>query len=108
MKPPKIDAQSAVSGDADPTSKHFTARLFRYPGAGGWHFAPIPDKHAPSVTHGWGRTPVRAAVDSHEWKTSVWRGRDGRTLLAIPKRVRGTKGHGDTVDIRVTFDGPPR
>ncbi|MFN0099038.1 MAG: DUF1905 domain-containing protein, partial [Gemmatimonadaceae bacterium] len=40
----------------------FTATLFKYPGKGGWHFAPVPKRLAPPVTHGWGRTPVRATV----------------------------------------------
>mgnify|MGYP001564803343 CR=1 FL=1 len=82
----------------------FSARLFRYPGPGGWVFAPVPEKLAPPVTHGWGRTPVQATVDGFEWKTSVWRSKDGRTLLAVPKRARGAKGHGDIVRIRITFE----
>ena len=81
----------------------FVARLFTYPGKGGWTFAPVPEKHAPSVTHAWGRTPVRATVDGHSWKTSVWRGRDGRTLLPVPKGVRGDKGDGDRVRVRLEF-----
>ena len=81
----------------------FSAKLFRYPGKGGWHFAPVPPRFAPPVTHGWGRTPVHASVDGYEWKTSVWRGKDGRSLLAVPKAARGTKGHGETVRVRLTF-----
>jgi hypothetical protein len=79
----------------------FKATLFRYPGTGGWFFAPVPEKHAPAVTHGWGRTPVAATVDGREWETSVWRGKDGQTLLAVPKRIRGAKGHGDTVVVTI-------
>ena len=85
------------------TVVRFRAKLFQYPGKGGWTFAPVPARHAPSVTHGWGRTPVRANVDGHEWETSVWRGKDGKTLLAVPKWVRGAKGHGDTVAVELTF-----
>jgi len=81
----------------------FSAKLFRYRGKGGWHFAPVPQRLAPPVTHGWGRTPVHAAVDGYEWKTSVWRGKDGRCLLAVPKVARGAKGHGATVRVRLTF-----
>lgn len=81
----------------------FRGTLFRYPGKGGWTFVPVPDRLSPPVTHGWGRTPVRATVDGHEWETSVWRGKDGRTLLAVPKEARGGKGDGDTVKVRLVF-----
>lgn len=81
----------------------FTSRLRKYPGAGGWHFAPVPEEFAPRVTHGWGRTPVTATVDGITWSTSVWRGRNGETLLAVPKKVRGTKGDGDEVRVSLAF-----
>jgi hypothetical protein len=81
----------------------FRSRLERYPGKGGWHFAPVPLTLAPPVTHGWGRTPVDAVVDGYAWKTSVWRGKNGRVVLAVPRRARGAKGHGDTVKVRLTF-----
>lgn len=77
----------------------FKAKLMRYPGPGGWTFARIPARHAPPVTHGWGRTPVRATVDGKTWDTSVWRDTKYGTLLAVPKRLRGDKGHGDTVEV---------
>ena len=81
----------------------FKARIWRYPGKGGWHFVTLPERFAPPVTHGWGRTPVMAVVDGHEWKTSVWRDKRKRTLLALPKAARGKKGHGDIVRVRLTF-----
>ena len=79
----------------------FTATLHRYPGVGGWVFAPVPPEHAPPVTKGWGRTPVVATVDGHTWETSVWRDKKHGTLLAIPKRLRGPKDDGDTVEVRL-------
>jgi hypothetical protein len=79
----------------------FSAKLFRYPGAGGWTFAMIPDEYAPSVTAAWGRTPVAACVDGHHWDTSVWRDRKLGTLLAVPKRFRGNKGDGDVVEVEL-------
>lgn len=88
------------------TPKHggtFTATLFRYPGKGGWHFALVPEHLSPPVTHGWGRTPVEAIVDGMAWSTSVWRGKDGRTLLAVPAKVRGIKGAGDHVTVTLRF-----
>lgn len=86
----------------------FKSTMFRYPGKGGWHFAPVPERLAPAPTEAWGRTPVEAVVDSVAWRTSVWRGKDGRTLLAIPARVRGVKGDGDrvTVTLRYLTFGP--
>jgi hypothetical protein len=94
---------TSPASPARPRVVTFRSRLFRYPGPGGWHFAPVPERYAPPVTHGWGRTPVVATVDGHEWKTSVWRGKDGRSVLAVPKAVRGAKGHGDTVRVRLVF-----
>ena len=79
----------------------FKSKLFRYPGAGGWHFAPVPKKHAPPTTGPFGRTPVRARVDGVEWDTSVWRDTRHGTLLAVPRRIRGKKGHGDTVQVEL-------
>ncbi len=81
----------------------FMAVLFKWSGPGGWHFAPVPERYAPPVTHGWGRTPVTATVDGHTWETSTWREKSGRTLLAVPKAVRGTKGDGDRVRITIRF-----
>jgi hypothetical protein len=81
----------------------FSSTLFRIEGKGGWTFAPVPEHLAPSVTEGWGRTPVVATVDGRTWKTSVWRERSGRTLLPVPKAVRGDKDHGQTVEVRLRF-----
>ena len=81
----------------------FSATLFRWEGPGAWVFAKVPDKYSPPVSHAWGRTPVVAVVDGYEWKTSVWRGKDGRTLLAVPKRARGAKDDGDRVKVQITF-----
>ena len=85
-------------------SKSFTATLFRYPGKGGWTFAPIPKKWAPPVTRPWGRTAVRATVDGHQWETSVWRdSKMDRSLLPVPKHARGGKGHGDRVKVQLVL-----
>ena len=81
----------------------FSTTLFRVPGKGGWTFATVPEEYAPPLTEGWGRTPVVAVVDGHQWKTSVWRERTGRTLLPVPKKVRQTKDDGDAVTVRLRF-----
>lgn len=83
----------------------FASTLVRYPGKGGWTFAPIPKKLAPEVTRPWGRTPVRAVVDGVSWDTSIWRDtKSNGALLAVPARIRGAKGAGDVVTVEFSFD----
>jgi len=87
-----------------PHTVSFRSKLFKYPGKGGWHFAPVPAAKAPPVTHGWGRTPVTATVDGTTWETSVWwDSKSKRTLLAVPKKVRGVKGDGDSVAVTLVL-----
>jgi hypothetical protein len=81
----------------------FKAKLFRYPGKGGWHFVQVPHRLAPAFTLAWGRAPVEAEVDGVSWRTSVWRGTDGKTLLPVPARVRGGKGDGDEVRVSLLY-----
>ena len=83
------------------------ATLFKYPGKGGWTFAPVPKAVAPAPTRPWGRTPVIATVDGVTWTTSLWRDtKSDRSLLAVPASKRPGKGHGDTVrvELRVIED----
>lgn len=83
----------------------FSTTLFRYPGKGGWTFAIIPARRAPQATRPWGRTPVTATVDGHTWTTSIWRDTaSGRSLLAVPARLRGGKGDGDRVTVTFTWE----
>jgi hypothetical protein len=82
----------------------FRAKLFRYPGPGGWTFVTVPPKHAPRATHAWGRTPVLATVNGVSWNTSVWWDmKTQSTLLAVPKKVRAEKEDGDRVSVNLEF-----
>ena len=81
----------------------FESTLFTMEGKGGWTFAPVPEECAPSRTEAWGRASVLATVEGRSWSTSVWRERSGRTLLPVPKAIRGAKGHGDTVKVRLVY-----
>jgi len=81
----------------------FTATLARISGKGGWTYVTIPRDLTPPITRAWARTPVRAVVDGTAWDTSVWRSRTGEGFLPVPKRVRGGKGKGDTVEVAFTF-----
>lgn len=68
-------------------------------------FCAYPKDAGTPVTRPWGRTPVSAVVDGVSWDTSVWR--DTKTngaLLAVPIRIRGSKGSGETVTVEFTFD----
>lgn len=84
-----------------PKRGRFDSVLFKWTGPSAWHFVTVPERFAPPATHAWGRTPVRATVDGHTWDTSVWRGKDGRVLLAVPTKVRGKKQHGDEVTVEI-------
>jgi hypothetical protein len=98
-----MSTRKSAGPDAGRQGLEFTGKLFRYPGPGGWHFVPVPEGYGPPVTHPWGRTPVEATVDGNSWSTSVWRGKDGRTLLAVPRDVRGAKGDGDLVRVSLRY-----
>ncbi|MEZ4464868.1 MAG: DUF1905 domain-containing protein [bacterium] len=76
----------------------FHASLFPWPG-GSWIFVAVPEDLAPPVTDGFGRTPVVATVNGKTWETSVWRDKGTRTLLAVPRRIRGDLGPGDVVEV---------
>jgi len=78
----------------------FSTTLFRHPG--GWFFARIPARHAPPATHAWGRTPVTATVNGVTWDTSVWKDKTHGTLLAVPKKVRGTLPDGARVKVSLS------
>ncbi len=92
---------------ADPFDQthRFTSRLFHSGGKGGWTFAPLPEGLALPVTGSWGMTPVLANVDGKGWHTTIWRDtKMQRTLLPVPKRIRGGKGDGDLVEVELRLD----
>lgn len=110
QSPPAASGRYPSARRGDGASSHttgfggtFAATLFTYPGKGGWTFVEVPADLSPPVTHGWGRTPVTATALGSTWETSVWRGKDGRTLLALPKAVRQGRGHGDVVEVSLLF-----
>lgn len=49
-------------------------------------------------------TPVIASVDGREWKTTVWKDKTQRSLLPVPRKIRGRKGDGDSVQIDLRMD----
>jgi hypothetical protein len=85
-------------------STTFEATLVRWPGAGSWVFAPVPDEYAPDSAGSFGRVPVTAAVDGRTWSTSVWRDKTAGWLLPVPARIRAGKDHGDRVRVAISVD----
>lgn len=57
----------------------FTAKIWVYPGKGGWHFISLPQEitteirvNLKSEEEGWGRLKVKAKVGTSEWDTAIW------------------------------------
>ncbi|MFL6180260.1 MAG: DUF1905 domain-containing protein [Actinomycetes bacterium] len=85
-------------------SSTFEAELVAWEGPSAWHFVGVPPELAPDFSGAFGRVPVTAEVDGRTWSTSIWRGTDGRWLLAIPKKIRGRKGDGDWIRASIEVD----
>lgn len=86
----------------------FSAKVWVYPGVGGWHFVYLPKKHAPRIAQstqkkvGFGFIPVTAVVGTTRWKTTLFPSKQEHTyLLALKAPVRKKEGiyEGDTVAI---------
>ncbi|HFU75347.1 MAG TPA: DUF1905 domain-containing protein [Arcobacter sp.] len=69
-----------------------------------WFVAPLPDDIQIEAVHAFGRTPVIATVNNKTLATSIWREKNGKTMIAIPKKVRGKLLEGDEVEIYFKFD----
>lgn len=95
----------AVTRDPFEQVHRFTATLFHTGGKGGWTFAALPQDLDPPVTGSWGMTPVIASVDGKTWCTTIWKDTKRlRTLLPVPKRIRGAKSDGDEVQVELRLD----
>lgn len=93
---PLIDDEPA-SSDATFTVE---ATVWRYTGAGGWHFANLPEALAADIrakfakpARGWGSIPVRIRIGDTEWETSLFPDKKTRSyLFAIKASVRKDEG----------------
>ena len=78
----------------------FTAPLWQYAGAGGWHFVSLPKKMAKEIRsllrseeQGWGRLTATARIGKTEWKTAIWFDTKQDTyLLPVKGDVRKAEG----------------
>ncbi len=84
------------------------AKVWRYPGAGGWHFLTVSRAASNAIKSmprrrkiGWGSVPIRATIGGAEWRTSLFPGKDGRYLLPVKAAVRASQGLGDGSTVRV-------
>lgn len=84
----------------------FTGKVWRYPGAGGWHFVTLDKKTSVRIRKAivekrpWGYVKVRATIGKTSWQTGLWpQAKDQVYLLVIKAPVRTKEGirEGDTV-----------
>ena len=74
----------------------FTAPLWRYPGADGWHFVTVPEDVSTDISdltdgvkRGFGSVRVAVTVGATSWRTSVFPdSKTGTYLLPMKKAVR--------------------
>ncbi len=83
------------------------AKVWLYPGKGGWQFATLPPKQSGEIrarfgaaARGWGSLPARVRIGGTEWTTSIFPDTRSRGyLLGIKVEVRRKEGitAGDTI-----------
>ncbi|MFC7450771.1 DUF1905 domain-containing protein [Rhodococcus daqingensis] len=80
----------------------FDALVDLFPGLGGWHYVPVPTEVRDAIgghtTRG--LIPVRAAIGTTAWDTSLQPMGDGSHFIALKAAVR--RAEGITVGDRVT------
>ncbi len=89
----------------------FEANLWKAGGNSGWHFVSLPIALSQEIRHlfqkeeeGWGRLPVLACINKHEWDTAIWFDtKNNRYLLPLKSEIRKKKNIqvGDTLFIRL-------
>ena len=93
----------------------FTAPLWRYPGAGGWHFVSMPPGIADEIADmpagnraGVGSVRVAVTVGTTSWRTSLFPdSKTGTYLLPVKEAVRDAENleTGDVVRAQVQIAG---
>lgn len=99
--------------DDPATGRFYTvrARVWRYQGASGWHFANLSTKQSAAIkarfgstARGWGSIRARIRIGKTEWSTSLFPDRkSGSYLFAIKADVRKAENlsDGDRITARV-------
>src|SRR5262245_56486016 len=83
------------------------AKVWLYPGPGGWHFANLTPRQSHEVKvragenrRGWGSVPVAVQIGKTTWRTSLFPDKNSDSyLFAIKAEVRRREGitAGDTI-----------
>jgi|SRR5215510_8102086 len=91
------------------------AKVWLYPGKGGWHFANLSPRQSAEIKgrfeadlRGFGSLPVSVSIGRTEWKTSIFPDRKSRSyLFAIKAEVRKKEGitAGDTITAVIQIRG---
>ena len=69
-----------------------------------WRVAPLPASFVIEAVQPFGRTPVIATLGEKSWSTSLWTSKEGETMIAVPKKIRGKLDAGDEVTIFFIYD----
>lgn len=66
----------------------FKARVWRYPGKGGWYFVSLPPDMGREIREqfrkseeGWGRLKAKAGIGKSEWVSAIWYDSKQQTYL---------------------------
>lgn len=92
----------------------FKAKVWRYPGAAGWHFVTLPKKQAKAIkslfkekTRPWGSLKVDVEVGETAWSTSIFADtkRDS-FLLPIKAPIRKKEGiaANKSINVKLSFE----
>jgi Domain of unknown function (DUF1905) len=90
----------------------FSAPLWRYPGADGWHFVSLPPAVSADITdltagsrRGFGSVRVAVRVGATAWRTSVFPDRKtGTFLLPVKQAVRAAEHLEAGDDVRAQLE----
>jgi len=74
----------------------FSGKVWRYAGAGGWHFISLPEPLSVEIRNllkaeeeGWGRLPATARIGETTWFTAIWFDSKSQTyLLPVKADIR--------------------
>ncbi len=84
----------------------FTAKVWKWPGDGAWHFVTLPREYFKSIREqqGKGMVPIIATIGKTSWSAKLFPHiQDKSYLLALKKSVRTTEDVWDGEEVHVKF-----